>query len=132
MAEIYDGAAPVMSKGCYAQAWSVGEILRVYKEMEGKKMNAVVKRTPAEWKSFFESEEFVENFTYEGDDLGVSVKKDEQLVTEFPRQPPGERRPKNSFACDDARRKGCLELCIAGSLVWNVLYISHSALRWRF
>ena len=53
-----------MSKGCYAQAWSVGEILRVYKEMEGKKMNAVVKRTPAEWKSFFESEEFVENFTY--------------------------------------------------------------------
>ena len=48
LAEIYDGAAPVMSKGCYAQAWSVGEILRVYKEMEGKKMNAVVKRTPAE------------------------------------------------------------------------------------
>lgn len=46
-------------------------------------MNAVVKRTPAEWKSFFESEEFVENFTYEGDDLGVSVKKDEQLVTEW-------------------------------------------------
>ena len=75
LAEIYDGAAPVMSKGCYAQAWSVGEILRVYKEIEGKKMNAVVKRTPAEWKSFFESEEFVENFTYEGDDLGVSVKK---------------------------------------------------------
>lgn len=75
LAEIYDGAAPVMSKGCYAQAWSVGEILRVYKEMEGKKMNAVVKRTPAEWKSFFESEEFVENFTYEGDDLGVSVKR---------------------------------------------------------
>ena len=85
-----------MSKGCYAQAWSVGEILRVYKEIEGKKMNAVVKRTPAEWKSFFESEEFVENFTYEGDDLGVSVrksrecdenwqmpKKDEQFVTEW-------------------------------------------------
>lgn len=46
----------------------VSEILRVYKEIEGKKMNAVVKRTPAEWKSFFESEEFVENFTYEGDD----------------------------------------------------------------
>lgn len=96
LAEIYDGAAPVMSKGCYAQAWSVGEILRVYKEIEGKKMNAVVKRTPAEWKSFFESEEFVENFTYEGDDLGVSVKKsrecdgnwqmpkkDEQFVTEW-------------------------------------------------
>lgn len=96
LAEIYDGAAPVMSKGCYAQAWSVGEILRVYKEIEGKKMNAVVKRTPAEWKSFFESEEFVENFTYEGDDLGVSIKKsgecdgnwqmpkkDEQFMTEW-------------------------------------------------
>ena len=110
-------------------------------------MNAVVKRTPAEWKSFFESEEFVENFTYEGDDLGVSVKKDEQLVTEwklwaptamevslelFSRQQPGARGPKNSFACDDARRKGCLELCSAGSAVWNVLYVSHSALRWRF
>lgn len=28
--EIYDGAIPVSSKGCFAQAWSVGEILRVY------------------------------------------------------------------------------------------------------
>ena len=28
--EIYDGANPVSSKGCFAQAWSVGEILRVY------------------------------------------------------------------------------------------------------
>lgn len=28
--EIYDGADPVNSKGCFAQAWSVGEILRVY------------------------------------------------------------------------------------------------------
>ncbi|MCM1213327.1 MAG: amylo-alpha-1,6-glucosidase [Lachnospiraceae bacterium] len=28
--EIYDGAVPVSSKGCFAQAWSVGEILRVY------------------------------------------------------------------------------------------------------
>lgn len=34
LAEIYDGAAPVISKGCYAQAWSVGELLRVYKEVE--------------------------------------------------------------------------------------------------
>ena len=34
--------------------------------------------------------------------------------------------------CIRDRRKGCLELCIAGSLVWNVLYVSHSALRWRF
>ena len=28
--EVYDGANPVSSKGCFAQAWSVGEILRVY------------------------------------------------------------------------------------------------------
>ena len=28
--EIYDGSNPVSSKGCFAQAWSVGEILRVY------------------------------------------------------------------------------------------------------
>lgn len=30
VAEIYDGENPVSSKGCFAQAWSVGEILRVY------------------------------------------------------------------------------------------------------
>ena len=28
--EIYDGDNPVSSKGCFAQAWSVGEVLRVY------------------------------------------------------------------------------------------------------
>ncbi|MDE6167521.1 MAG: amylo-alpha-1,6-glucosidase, partial [Acetatifactor sp.] len=28
--EIYDGQFPVFSKGCFAQAWSVGELLRVY------------------------------------------------------------------------------------------------------
>lgn len=28
--EIYDGWNPISSKGCFAQAWSVGEILRVY------------------------------------------------------------------------------------------------------
>lgn len=28
--EIYDGENPVSSKGCFAQAWSVGEVLRVY------------------------------------------------------------------------------------------------------
>ena len=32
--EIYDGAEPVMSKGCFAQAWSVGELLRVYEALE--------------------------------------------------------------------------------------------------
>ncbi len=28
--EIYDGGRPTSSRGCFAQAWSVGEILRVY------------------------------------------------------------------------------------------------------
>ncbi len=32
--EIYDGEIPVASKGCFAQAWSVGEILRVFERME--------------------------------------------------------------------------------------------------
>ncbi len=32
--EIYDGDAPAFSKGCFAQAWSVGEMLRVYEELE--------------------------------------------------------------------------------------------------
>lgn len=34
--EIYDGENPVSSKGCFAQAWSVGEILRVYEALEKK------------------------------------------------------------------------------------------------
>ena len=37
MAEIYDGEEPIESRGCYAQAWSVGEMLRVYGEMERRK-----------------------------------------------------------------------------------------------
>lgn len=32
--EIYDGRIPAASKGCFAQAWSVGEILRVYERLE--------------------------------------------------------------------------------------------------
>nr|WP_317283214.1 amylo-alpha-1,6-glucosidase [uncultured Sellimonas sp.] len=32
--EIYDGQNPTSSKGCFAQAWSVGEILRVYEAIE--------------------------------------------------------------------------------------------------
>lgn len=32
--EIYDGENPVSSKGCFAQAWSVGEVLRVYDNLE--------------------------------------------------------------------------------------------------
>lgn len=32
ISEIFDGDEPFRGRGCYAQAWSVGEILRVYKE----------------------------------------------------------------------------------------------------
>ena len=32
--EIYDGGVPGPSKGCFAQAWSVGELLRVYEKLE--------------------------------------------------------------------------------------------------
>ena len=32
--EIYDGDFPTESKGCFAQAWSVGELLRVYEAVE--------------------------------------------------------------------------------------------------
>lgn len=34
IAEIYDGDRPVKSQGCFAQAWSVGELLRVYDLIE--------------------------------------------------------------------------------------------------
>lgn len=34
IAEIYDGQTPTISRGCYAQAWSVGELLRAVCDME--------------------------------------------------------------------------------------------------
>lgn len=34
VAEIYDGINPNESRGCYGQAWSVGEMLRVYEKVE--------------------------------------------------------------------------------------------------
>lgn len=34
IAEIFDGLRPVSSKGCFAQAWSVGELLKVYEALE--------------------------------------------------------------------------------------------------
>lgn len=34
LAEIYDGENPTISKGCFAQAWSVSELLRVYAKLE--------------------------------------------------------------------------------------------------
>ena len=33
--EIYDGETPTASRGCFAQAWSVGELLRVFEALEG-------------------------------------------------------------------------------------------------
>ena len=38
IAEIFDGNEPNISRGCYGQAWSVGEILRAY--VEGELWNA--------------------------------------------------------------------------------------------
>lgn len=32
--EIYDGLVPAASQGCFAQAWSVGELLRVFEQLE--------------------------------------------------------------------------------------------------
>ena len=34
--EIYDGDFPTEGKGCFGQAWSVGEMLRVFEAIEGK------------------------------------------------------------------------------------------------
>ncbi|MBP9921431.1 MAG: glycogen debranching protein, partial [Proteiniclasticum sp.] len=34
IAEIFDGLEPDVSKGCFAQAWSVGELLRAVKAAE--------------------------------------------------------------------------------------------------
>ena len=34
LAEIYDGEYPGESRGCFAQAWSVAEILRAYEDAE--------------------------------------------------------------------------------------------------
>jgi glycogen debranching enzyme len=31
--EIFDGDAPHQPRGCFAQAWSVAEVLRVYREL---------------------------------------------------------------------------------------------------
>lgn len=36
LAEVYDGENPVVSEGCFAQAWSTAELLRVYEALERK------------------------------------------------------------------------------------------------
>ncbi len=39
IAEIYDGGTPTISRGCYAQAWSVGELLRAVYDLEQLERN---------------------------------------------------------------------------------------------
>ncbi|MBQ8822759.1 MAG: type I pullulanase [Lachnospiraceae bacterium] len=83
IAEVYDGEKPHVSKGCFAQAWSDGELLRVYAALEelertftrGKGM------TGKEKKELFESASFEENFTYDGDDLGANYDKEKGRTT---------------------------------------------------
>lgn len=60
IAEVYDGLKPEVSKGCFAQAWSVGELLRVYVYLEE-----------------LEKEYFFEEYCYEGNDLGATYSKDQ-------------------------------------------------------
>lgn len=38
IAEIYDGGTPTVSRGCFAQAWSVGELLRAVYDFERMKL----------------------------------------------------------------------------------------------
>ena len=38
ISEIFDGDEPHNCRGCYAQAWSVGEVLRCYREICGKRV----------------------------------------------------------------------------------------------
>ena len=40
--EIYEGDFPTESKGCFAQAWSVGEILRVYEKIAEVEQNGYI------------------------------------------------------------------------------------------
>ena len=47
--EIYDGGDPVTSKGCFAQAWSVGELLRVYDALEGRLSQAAEGGPSGRW-----------------------------------------------------------------------------------
>lgn len=73
IAEVYDGENPCVSKGCFSQAWSAGELLRVYAALEESEGTFAGERkmTGKEKKKWFESPSFEENFTYEGEDLGV-------------------------------------------------------------
>ncbi len=53
LAEIYDGDAPFTPQGCIAQAWSVGEVLRAWTELERapkstpKEQNKAAEKTAA-------------------------------------------------------------------------------------
>jgi glycogen debranching enzyme len=46
LAEIYDGDAPFTPRGCIAQAWSVGEVLRAWTELAGA-LESIRKKTAA-------------------------------------------------------------------------------------
>jgi predicted glycogen debranching enzyme len=46
LAEIYDGDAPFTPRGCIAQAWSVGEVLRAWTELAGA-LESISKKTAA-------------------------------------------------------------------------------------
>jgi glycogen debranching enzyme len=35
LSEIFDGDPPFTPRGCIAQAWTVAEVLRVWREVEG-------------------------------------------------------------------------------------------------
>lgn len=64
IAEIYDGDVPSVSRGCFAQAWSVGEILRVYEALE-RETDWMEEKT-----SWFDLEEFRRDMTYPEGNLG--------------------------------------------------------------
>lgn len=83
IAEVYDGVKPTVSKGCFAQAWSDGELLRVYAKLEEmeREFSKGNHMTGKEKKELFESQSFEENFTYDGDDLGANINKEKGTTT---------------------------------------------------
>jgi predicted glycogen debranching enzyme len=46
ISEIFDGDAPFTPRGCIAQAWSVAELLRVWREIETKNVDIALKTAP--------------------------------------------------------------------------------------
>ena len=83
IAEVYDGIRPAVSKGCFAQAWSDCEMLRVYVLLEEIERELVRGQgmTGKEKKALFESAAFEKNFGYDGDDLGAVIDKANSTTT---------------------------------------------------